>query len=59
MKEAKIWHCTSREKLGKIDESRYLRSEIYVTTDSIKNLTPFERAKFLCLDEYAKGGMRV
>ena len=55
MREIKIWHCISRENLGKIDEFGYLRSGSYVTADPIKNLTPSERAKFLCLDEYAKG----
>ncbi len=55
MREIEIWHCTSRGNLRKIDKSEYLRTGTYVTADSVKNLTPSERTKFLCLDEFAKG----
>ena len=55
MREIKVWHSTSRGNLGGIYKSGYLRRGSYVTTDSIKDLTPLERVKFLCLDDHAKG----
>ncbi|MDI6751294.1 MAG: hypothetical protein QME07_00310 [bacterium] len=45
-----VWHSTGSSNLRKIYESGYLQKGSYVTKNSIKDMTPYQREEALCLD---------